>query len=233
MSEIIELGKVSEDVAKESVAIAEKVLVEARSIIVRTDDDYVSVGESLKSDKKYLAIIETERKKAVDPLNGVIKTINNWFRTPKENLEKAIDIKGSAMQGYQTKKAEVARIEQAKLQDKANKESEKLAEQARKAAEKGNEAKAEELRQQALMKQAVVPQVQVEAPKVAGLTTRDTHYAEVVDFKVFAEWCIKTENIHLIMVNDKELGVTARQAKGTRQIPGVVFKVETKMAGSR
>lgn len=225
MAEIIEIPKVTSDIAKESSEVAERALVSSRAIMITNDPQYVTVGETLKTDKKYLSFIEGERKKAVDPLNGVIKTINGWFRPARENLEKAISIKSGAMQVYDNKKAEIARIAQAKLQDEANKKAATLEERARKAAEKGNEERAEELRQQALQKAVIVPTVNVEKVKIQGLTTRTNWSYEITDVNLIPR--------EFMCPNDKLLGQLARSTKGTLSITGIKWIETEEIVGSR
>lgn len=225
VNDVIEVGKVTSEVANESIVIAEKSLIQARGIVISTDNSYISCGESLKADKQHLAFIEKERKKATDPLDEVKKTIMGWFKPAKDNLEKAIQIKGSAMMAWDNKKQELTRIENARLADIARKEAEKLAERARKAQESGKVEKAAELLAQAQMKQAVVPTVQAEAPKIAGLTTRDNWTFEVVDINLVPREYLCTD--------DKKIGQVVRATKGTLAIPGIKVIKETKMAGSR
>lgn len=225
MTNEIEVKKVSHDIAKDSCELAEKSLLYARSLIIKNDNDYLIAAEDVKSDKYLLKKIEDEEKKGTAPLYEVMKTIRSWFKPAKDNIEKSISIKSSAMMKYSQKKEELARIENARLQDLANKQAEKLAEQARKALEKGNEAKAQELMAQAQMKQVIVPTVQAEAPKIAGLTTRDNWTFEVIDINLVPR--------DYLCADDKKIGQVVRATKGSLNIPGVRIYKETKMAGSR
>jgi hypothetical protein len=225
MSEIIKVDAISSDVASDATTKAEQALMLARGVIISTDLQYTNAGVEMLSIKSFLKELEVERKKITDPIQKAKDAVMEFFNRPKNDATKAVEIIGKAMQDYQTKKEELARIENARLADIAKKEADKLAEKARKEAERGNHAKAEELKQQAAMRSVIVPIVTVEAPKIAGLTTRTNWSYEVVDINLVPR--------EYMCVDDKKLGAVIRATKGTLLIPGIKAIMTEKISGSR
>jgi len=231
----VTVAPISSEVAENSAKEAEKTLMLARGIIITNGDQYARAGNELVSIKKWLKDLEVERKKITDPIQKAKDAVMAFFNTPKENATKAVSIIGTAMQEYDDRMEALVKAENAKYQAIADKRAKELEERAKKAAEAGNAEKAEKLRQEALLKAQVVPQVTVEKIKVAGMTEKTNYFGEVIekDKLLFIQWCIKSENLHYITFSEKELKSTATSAKGTREIPGVRFWSETGKVGAR
>lgn len=54
---------------------------EASKLIIFTDDDVAKAGDLLKRFSNVKKYIEYERTKAVKPLNGLVKAVNNYFKS--------------------------------------------------------------------------------------------------------------------------------------------------------
>jgi len=111
----------------------------------------------------------------------------------------------------------IAEAEQRRLQaeadEKARKEREKLEAQAAKAAEKGKTEKAEALQQQAAEVVAFAPQVEVNVPKVDGISYRTDWDIEITNsLEVPREWCVPDE---------KAIRAFAKATKGTKTLAGI------------
>lgn len=211
---------------------AELSLLGARGVAISNNDDYLSVGLSMKDDKADLKLLEVERKKISVPINEALDALNLLFRKPREKLEQSIEIKNEAMLTWDKKvREEKARLER-EARERQEKEAKKKEEAAKKAAASGNTEKAEDLLRQAEETRAITPQVNNDAPKIAGLTLRENHWAEIADLKVLIRHCLATGNPYVIG-DQKTLDALARSTKGKAVVPGVVFHSETKMAGAR
>lgn len=67
----------------------------------------------------------------------------------------------------------------------------------------------------------LVPKVQPEVAKVAGVSSRFTWTAQVTDKAEFIAWCLNSGNLYLLEVNQVALNSRARTEKAQLRIPGV------------
>lgn len=231
-TEQIEISPVRKDVTKEYVELSENRLMIARQVVIATDQDYDYYGQGLVEIKSKIKYIEFERKKITDPIRSGLEAVMNLFRKPIDNLTEAQNIISKSMADYNRKKDEAIRIEQEAIRKAQETEAKKLQERAAKAEANGKLDKAEELKQQAELKQAIIPQVMAEKPKVAGLTEKEYWKATVVDINALLNHCLSTGD-GLVVPDMKALDGIARTTKGTMKIPGVIFTSEKKIVGAR
>ena len=232
-----EQGNVTLDkkVVRDEIAESEEALLKARSVVVNNKESYLVCACDWNENKQRLKDTELKLQNKIKPFNEIVKIFRAFYAIPKDNYTKAIEIQGKAQQAYDDKIKAQVEAENARLKAIADKKARELEDRAKKAEESGNAEKAEKLRQEALLKSTLVPTVQAEEIKVDGQRSGTEYFAEVEDKdkKIFVEWCLKSENLHLLEVSTKELKSVARSAKGTRTIPGVRFFSETTKKGCR
>jgi hypothetical protein len=207
----------------ELVDSADRYLASARAsyAVIKTADEYEAACLDLQAIKGAQKALEAKRTSAVNPLNGVVKTINDWFRKPAQALADAETVIKTGMIGYQNEQERIRREQEAKAAEQLRKEREKLQAQAEKAAASGKVEKAEALQAHA----AALP-VSVEiasaAPKVAGIAGRSTWQAVVKDKAAFLKYVAEhPEWLNLVEVNMVALNGLARSQKSALALPGV------------
>ena len=224
-NEIVNVPSVSSEIVKESEKKAGSYLVNARTTLIRNDEDYTIAGATWNDGRRYLQLIDTERKKGTEPLNKVIKQINAWFKPISDQVQSGMDIIAKQMSIYDANKKKVAEELNRKALAEAEKKAKELEERAKKAEESGKSAKAEELRMKAEMQKAVAPVVQAETPKVAG-----TRMAKEFSYTVNDKKLIPLEYLE---INDAMVKKVAKATDGAIVIPGLTITYTEKMVGSR
>lgn len=119
--------------------------------IITTDAEYTAAGEALRICKERLAAAETERKTIVEPLNKVVKHVNQKFAPYTATLKQIIEHASGLATGY----LEMRRMEERRLAEKA----------ARAAARSGARQLAEDIREQAATSRPV--------PQLEGIQLRE------------------------------------------------------------
>jgi hypothetical protein len=164
-----------------------------RNFTIRTGEDLGKAGTYLIAIKERKAHIEeklgTPKKKAYEAYKATCDVYNECMK-PLDNAESEMKRK---MAVYQEQKQKEAQEAQAKLEVKAVK-----------AEEKGKFDKAEEIRSTV---------VQVDAPKVDGIS-----YTTVWKYEITDEKAIPRE---YLMVNEKAISGVVKATKGSLSIPGV------------
>jgi hypothetical protein len=224
-NEIVNVPSVSSEIVKESEKKAGSYLVNARTTLIRNDEDYTIAGATWNDGRRYLQLIDTERKKGTEPLNKVIKQINAWFKPISDQVQSGMDIIAKQMSIYDANKKKVAEELNRKALAEAEKKAKELEERAKKAEESGKSAKAEELRMKAEMQKAVAPVVQSETQKVAG-----TRMAKEFSYTVNDKKLIPLEYLE---INDAMVKKVAKATDGAIVIPGLTITYTEKMVGSR
>lgn len=173
---------------KQEETAAQTALREIEALPVTTDEELAFAAEILVDCKTAWSTLETQKKTATDPLNATIKTIRDWFRPAQDLYVKA----ESAL------KAKIAAYHRFKQEEKA---AAMLAAQAVVAT--GTE---QEIR-------AAVEAIPDLAPRVEGVSVRETWTYEIVDLSLLPrEWMVP---------NHQALAEAAKQYKGELAIPGV------------
>jgi hypothetical protein len=202
---------------------ADSFLASARAsyAIIKTGDQFEAAGLDLQNIKRAQKNLEEQRTSAVKPLNGVVATINGWFRRPTDALADAERVIKGGMTVYLTEQERIRREQEAKAAEQLRKEREKLEAQAARAAASGKTEKAEALQAHA----AALP-VSVEiastAPKVSGIAGRSTWQAAVKDKAAFLKYVAEhPEWLNLVDVNMVALNGLARSQKQSLALPGI------------
>lgn len=209
---------------------SEQLLVYATARQIVSSEAAIAVGEDLKSIKSLAREIEDKRTSITGPINQALKEVNAFFKPAQEWLTQAErTLKGKLLE-FQAEQDRIARELQVRADEQARKEREKLEAQASKAESKGKGERAEELREQAQSKLA--PIVSSAAPKISGISTRETWKAEVTDKMAFVKHIIEArpDLIALVLIDQSALNAQARSLKDALNLPGVKAVKETILA---
>lgn len=192
----------------------------ASALVIKTQEEYAAAADQLKAVKGMLKQIADAHARVKRPLLDATRELDrqkNEASAPLLDAERQIK---RAMVAYDDELERKRRAEQARLEEAARKEREKLAAQAAKAAAAGKIEKAAELEMRA--ETVVAPVVQREAPKVAGIATREVWRFEVTDPNAVPR--------EYLTVDEKKLGAIVRALKGDTNIPGVRVWAEKSLA---
>jgi hypothetical protein len=94
-----------EIVAKEHSVESEQYALVASRVVVNTEEDYQTAATALIDVKNRYKAIDALRREFVDPLNAHVKKINDFFREPKNHLERAENALKQAMKGFRDRAA--------------------------------------------------------------------------------------------------------------------------------
>lgn len=227
-AKVIKVEPISTEIAVRAQQEAPAMLKQAEAVVILTQEHYEGANDALKAVKNKFKEFEAMRKKGTKPLNEAKQVWMDLFRTPLEILAKAESILKQAMITYAEEQDRVRREEQRKLELKAKAEEDRkrkiLEARAKKWANKGNDAKAEELQEQAEEVHVEAPVIAPVAEKPKGVSYREQWSAKVTDeAKVPREYLI---------VNIQALNRVAQATKGALKIAGVEWKCE-KILSSR
>ncbi len=211
------------DTEKVSQSTDVTILCKNAEITISNQGDYDSASTILKAVKSRYKELDDQRKEITKPIDEAKKSVMNLFKQPLELLEKTESFLKRKMIDYTEEQERKARAEQKRLQDLADKqaaeEKKKLDAKIARALESGKTEKAEELQAK---KEEVIPMTvpiitpQFETQK--GQSFRENWSAIIIDPNLVPrEWCVPDE---------KALNAFAKSTKGTKQIPGVEFKME-------
>jgi len=200
-------------------------LAEARVFRVVTQEQYSGAGEKLKAIKGLMQKVNA----TFDPIISKAYAAHREAVAQKKNHEgpliEAEGIYKRGMLGFQQEQERIRREEQARLDELARKERERLEARAAAAEAKGKAEKAEELRNQAATVPA--PVVQIETPKVSGVSTREVHKAVVTDLKALLQGVIDGKVPEgAVLANESFLNAQARLQKSSLNYPGVKVVTE-------
>ncbi len=223
-------------------------LSEARSITIVSQEGYGKASDVLKAVKGKIKLLDTLRKGITKPLDEAKAKVMALFRTPLDTYAEAETIVKNGMITYSEEQERLRKVEQEKLERKAEedrkkkeaqeaewrkkeeekrKEAERLekegkVEEAKKAKEAANKAslKADErsIEQQNIIAPTVAPKV----AKVKGVHYVDKWYGEVTNKAIVPEG--------YKVVDMSKLNRVAQATKGTLKIPGVTIKSEKVLA---
>jgi colicin import membrane protein len=200
---------------------SEIMLETARSWKITTGDGALAAGEDLKAIKTLAKQVEDKRTAITGPINDALREVNALFKPAKDWLAQAEKLLKGKLLDYQSEQTRIAREAQAKADEEARKQREKLEQQAVKAEAKGKAEKAEELREQAELREA--PVVSSAAPKIEGVSTREIWKAEVTDKLAFLKHVVekRPDLAALVQLDQGGLNAQARSLKDALDLPGV------------
>lgn len=204
---------------EELVTQAKSLLDNARQYKITNPAQLEASAEELKRIKARAKDLDAQRREMTKPLDDSKKRIMDFFREPLQFLTDAESLIKRAILAYQSEQEKLRRAQEAKLAEQARKERERLEKRAEAAAAKGQEEKAEMLRDQAVEVKAPV----LAAPKApAGIQTRELWSAEVFDAElVVASVLDGALPWEAITINQAYLDAQARLHKAALNIPGV------------
>jgi hypothetical protein len=206
MTDVINISAEERSAITQPAADAVKV---AEGFKIVTDEGYTAAADRLKIVKGLAKDLAAKKAAVLNPALEVVKQLRALFAEPEAALERAEKLYKGAVLSYQQEQERIRQEKQRILDEAARKEREKAereAAQARERAEEqrrraeeaqraGDAKEAERLAALATLNeqkseaktdlaQSVVPGVvQQEAPKVAGISTRETWSALVLDPK--------------------------------------------------
>lgn len=199
--------------------------------------------ESEAIDKnKMLAYQQAEQAKAEDERRRLQAIADEQARREREKIEQAA-AKQRAIEAEARAKAEAAR----QAEEKARREAESASAAQRKkllaaaeaarleseAAERkaaSAAAKAEVKEDAAIVVVAPVVAVVTSAPKIAGVSTRKTWTAEVIDQAAFIAWACEAKRFDLLLPNNEVLKALAKGLREAASMPGVKFSAVESMS---
>ena len=229
MEKQIVVEPISTEIALRAQQEAPAILKRAEALVIFNQGQYEKANSDLKLLKIKIREFDSKRKEITKPLDQAKNAVMDLFRTPLEILAKAESIVKRAMITYAEEQERLRREEQRKIDAKARVEEDRkrkeLAARAEKWAAKGNEAKAEELQEQAEEVHVETPVIAPIAEKPKGVSYRDKWSVDkIVDAeKVPREY---------LEINISALNTIAQATKGLAKIAGVTFKCE-KILSSR
>lgn len=228
---------------------AQTILTSATGIRIDSDTMLELAGDDLRCVKTLQKEVEEKRTSITGPLNAAVKAVNDLFRAPKEYLDQAESSLKRGIATYTAEQQRIAAQARAKAETEARAERERLAAlqreqeaaarlaqiQAQAAAEAGDTEEArnamawvEKARHgataAALTAQVVTVTPAIAAPaKVAGISSRTTYNAEVVDLLVLIKAVAEGKApIECLQADTKFLSAQARAFKKAGEIfPGV------------
>lgn len=183
----------------------------ARALQIKTVEGYNQAADYLKSIKGMLKQIEDARTRITKPINESLREVNTQAREASTPLQTAESQIKRAMIAYADEQERIRREEQRKADEAARKERERIEAQARKAQDAGKAERAAELEQRA--QTVVAPVVQREAPKVTGVSTRESWRYEVINLAAVPR--------EYLCLDEKKVGGVVRSMKGDTNIPGI------------
>ena len=205
----------------------------AQEYAIRTPEDAEDAGAILREIKGLANELEGKRTSITKPVNQALREVNALFKPAKDWLAEAEKLVKGKILEFQNEQDRIARELQAKADAEARKEREKLERRAAKAEAKGKEDKAEELREQA--ETQIAPVVTSAAPKLAGISRRETWKTEITDKGALLQHIIekRPDLLPLVKIDQSALNGMARSLKGELDLPGVEVSKEASIAARR
>lgn len=205
---------------QQEISQAQAMLAVAREYHIDSPEMMTAAADELKKIKAKSKDLENRRMAMTRPLDDTKKQIMDLFRQPLQFLADAESLIKRGMLSYQNEQERIRRAEQARLDEIARKERERLEKRAQAAEAKGQTEKAEALHEQA--ETVPVPVVAHAAPRVDGISTRETWSAEVTDMRALLQGVLDGKVPDVAVIADmKVLNAQARALKGAMNYPGV------------
>lgn len=206
-----------------------EILTAAQTFKIATTAQYEEAGDRLKGVKALMqkidATFDPHIKRAFDNHRALVAE----KKTHQGPLQAAEALLKRAVLSYQQAEEQKRREAEARAQEQARKEREKLEAQAARAAERGKVEKAEAL--QVAAASVIAPTIANTTPKIAGISTRTSYRAEVVDkMELVKAVAAGTVPLNALDANMPFLNNQARAMKDTLAYPGVKVVQETGLA---
>lgn len=206
-----------------------EILTAAQTFKIATTEQYEDAGARLMAIKALSKKIDETFDKHIATAFKAHRDLVAEKKTHQTPLQTAEALIKRALLSYQQAEEQKRREAEARAQEVARKEREKLEEQARKAAEKGKVERAEAL--QVAAASVVAPTIASTTPKIAGISTRTSFRAEVVDkLELVKAVAAGTVPLNALDANLPFLNNQARAMKETLAYPGVKVVQETGLA---
>lgn len=214
---------------QEIVAESTATLAVAQNFKVASAQQYIEAGEKLKGIKALMKKIDETFDPHIKRAHEAHRALVDEKRSHQTPLQTAEALLKRAIVTYQLAEEQKRREAEARVQEEARKEREKLEARAAKAAAAGKEEKAAALATAASA--VVAPIIMPTTPKVAGISTRTTYRAEVVD-KMELVKAVAAGTVPLLALdaNATFLNQQARSMKESLSYPGVKVVQETGLA---
>ena len=228
MSEI-KVAPINVELVKAGTDDVPVLFAKTQQLIINSQEKYETASVILKDVKARAVELDKQLKAITTPLDTAKKAVMDLFRKPLEMLEDAErTIKRSMIEYTEIQEAK-AREEQARLQkladEKAERERKKIEAKIARAEASGKTEKVESLQEQKeAIETIVVPTVQIETPKVQGVSFKLQYKAVVEDFNLLPN--------EYKLPNQSALNKVANATKGSIKIPGVKF-ISEKILASR
>lgn len=221
MSDVVETQEIQQE--------SSNALLVAKTFRVTKSGEYLEAAGKLQAikalAKKIDETFDPHIKRAFDAHRSLVAE-KKLHLQPLEQAEGHIK---RAVLGYQQEQERIRREHEAKAQEEARKEREKLEARAAKAAEAGKVEKAAELTARA--DSVVTPLLAPSVPKIAGISTRVTYKATVIDKMALIQAVAAGKvPMNALDVNMPFLNNQARAMKETLAYPGVKVEQETGIA---
>ena len=209
-----------------------EMLSSAESFAIVNDIHYGQSGELLKAIKTKQSELSSLRLSITRPVDEAKSRVMQLFKPAAERLQKAEGAIKNAMLTFTQEQDRKRQEAQAKLDEAAAKERERLSTLADVQREKGQDKRAEATEQRVESVPALT--VTAPAPKVAGIGTRTTWRAEVIDLRALAR-AVADGSVPLSFVapNMAELNAAARLQRNALAIPGVSAMSEDTIVARR
>jgi hypothetical protein len=239
------LNLISEETKKAIDEISNFCRTESVSVTIQNNDQYSSAGELIKTLKKYEKDVEAHYRTAKDPIVKDGRVIDGYFKPVLDRVKACVSTLNTSLWQWQRKIEEGKRRLQIEADRKAAEEAAKLKAQAEAASAKADEYRGkcrEDLAEKwdgksmdkSMQAETVVaaPVANVpEAPKITGLSMRETWKGKVIDKKALMAWCVQSGMINLFDISESALNAQARACKGEMAIPGVEWYTTVTTAG--
>lgn len=184
---------------------------EAHLLVVDDQSTYEYVDGLLAEYKGKRNLIESERKKAVDPLNKLKETIQGWFMPVLNDLDEFERITKGKLLTYRSEQQRLDRERQAVADEAARKERERIAAEAVEAAKAGHTEQAEVLAATAAVMTA--PIVTSTFTPTKGTSVRKVWASELVSKSEVIRYVAEHPDYEYLL--DVNMGQADRLAKMT------------------
>lgn len=210
---------------------AENALAKANSIDVIDQESANAAAGFLKQLGEAEKALEARRKEITGPINQSLRSINDLFRGPADNIKKARTVVKGAISRWTAEEERKIAEERRLAEEKARKAREAAEAKAQKYEEEGREDMAEKWAGKAEEADAISQPV-AEAPKVAGVAMRTNYDVQVQDSLALCQ-AVADGKVPptVIKFNQAELNKFARAWKGKVEMPGCKIKVSKSAAG--
>jgi hypothetical protein len=184
---------------KAIVKAADEATTDARAVNELVEGIKIRDDNELDTAVKWVAVIKSQHKEVKDqkeqftkPLRDVVSKISTFFDRPLKAFEEA-----------------EAKVKQ-KIQEHINERGQKRAELLGKVEELNQEERA----------QAIEKATELVAPKIPGMSVRETWKGQVEDPNDLLGWIITNKHFEYISINTKALEAYTKKIKTDPQIPG-------------